>query len=963
MTFNFVREAGSPGAPSRAPAGESGARSSAESKERDVREADRSGPHVIGDGEAKRRALLVGNPNVGKSVLFGALTGTYVTVSNYPGTTVEVTRGRVALHAEAPGAESAGANWELLDTPGTNNLVPMSEDEAVTRDILLSEPSDVLVQVGDAKNLTRTLLLTLQLAELGVPFLLDLNMIDEARGRGIAIDIEGLERELGGVRVNTSAAIDGEGVEPVRAYLAERAETDAPAVRAPLPCAPSFPEDVEAAIAEIEAALPSLSVAKRGVATMLLSGDRGFGGWLEAHVSAETRSRAASLAEGLSATHGVPAFALLSKLRLARAQSVVRAVQRKDDARSGARAHGGRVPWPQAAAVGAVAAVLAGLVYDGALVRSAVAQATDPLDDYGFFNIAGRLFSAALVRGWTAPGLAFLLLAAGLAARLVHCHATARAAAWKLVGAFAVGYAAYWATSLGALALHHYDATPVHIGALVGLATLAWGARAGDTRDAAMSGFLGRYATHPRWGVPILFVVLFFAYKVVGVFGAGTAVDFLENEVFGNVAAAAPLGTVSTPAALSANDDAGEDNERLVALPGARANEVQLVAQVKRAGAYVADAKARIDVYPGARGAKLTVTTAAGETTVQGDLQGAEARVWKGSLNRWAYAFFFWLGIPFVTAFFVGTYGLLTMGVTYAVAIVLPVVTTFFFVFSMLEDSGYLPRLAVMANRQLRMIGLNGKAVLPMVLGLGCDTMATLTARIMETKKERVLVTLLLALGIPCSSQLSVIFAMMQRTSRTATLVWVAVVMLTIGLVGWVAAKVVPGDKSDFLMEMPPIRQPQVRNLASKTMARIEWYLREAVPLFLAGTALLFFLDFFKLLGWVHRAGEPVVHHLLGFGREGGASDRVSEALLVGFLRRDFGAAGLLDMARGGHLSTADVAVSMVVITLFIPCIANVFMIVKERGWKVAGMMSAFIFPYAVLVGGLVRLLFKVIGG
>ena len=358
----------------------------------------------------------------------------------------------------------------------------------------------------------------------------------------------------------------------------------------------------------------------------------------------------------------------------------------------------------------------------------------------------------------------------------------------------------------------------------------------------------------------------------------------------------------------------------------------------------------------------LAVSGARGEATARGDTHGAEARVWVGYLNRWAFSFFLWIGIPLVTAFFVGQYGLLTMGVTYAVAIVLPVVATFFFVFSMLEDSGYLPRLAVMANRQLQTIGLNGKAVLPMVLGLGCDTMATLTARIMETKKERVLVTLLLALGIPCSSQLSVIFAMMQRTSKSATVVWLAVVLLTIGLVGWVAAKVVPGDKRRLLMEDAPIRRPQVGNLISKTMARIEWYLREAVPLFLIGTALLFFLDLFKLLGYVHRAGEPIVHHLLGFGRENGVSDRVSEALLVGFLRRDFGAAGLLDMARGGHLSTGDIAVSMVVITLFIPCIANVFMIVKERGWKVAGLMSAFIFPYAVLVGGLVRLLFNLLG-
>ncbi len=99
--------------------------------------------------------------------------------------------------------------------------------------------------------------------------------------------------------------------------------------------------------------------------------------------------------------------------------------------------------------------------------------------------------------------------------------------------------------------------------------------------------------------------------------------------------------------------------------------------------------------------------------------------------------------------FLVGKYGLLSMGLAYGIAIVLPIVTTFFIAFSILEDSGYLPRLAVMVNKVFKRMGLNGKAVLPMVLGLGCDTMATMTARIMETRKERVIVTLLLALGGP----------------------------------------------------------------------------------------------------------------------------------------------------------------------------------------------------------------------
>jgi ferrous iron transport protein B len=162
---------------------------------------------------------------------------------------------------------------------------------------------------------------------------------------------------------------------------------------------------------------------------------------------------------------------------------------------------------------------------------------------------------------------------------------------------------------------------------------------------------------------------------------------------------------------------------------------------------------------------------------------------------------------------------------------------------------------------------------------------------------------------------------------------------------------------------MPPIRRPVLSNIIAKTLARIEWYLREAVPLFLVGTALLFLLDTLHCLGGVHWLGEPIVHRILGFSREAGVADRVSEALVIGFLRRDFGAAGLLDMARAGVLTPADIAVSMVTITLFIPCIANVFMIGKERGWKVAAAMSGFIFPYAVAVGAAVRFGFRVFGG
>ncbi|HEY6097371.1 MAG TPA: nucleoside recognition domain-containing protein, partial [Candidatus Deferrimicrobium sp.] len=299
--------------------------------------------------------------------------------------------------------------------------------------------------------------------------------------------------------------------------------------------------------------------------------------------------------------------------------------------------------------------------------------------------------------------------------------------------------------------------------------------------------------------------------------------------------------------------------------------------------------------------------------------------------------------------FLVGPYGMISMGLSYAVAIVLPIVGTFFLGFGILEDSGYLPRLAVMVDRLFKRIGCNGKAVLPMILGLGCDTMATLTTRILETRRERLIVTLLLALGVPCSAQLGVILGMLSDVGPVATITWVGLMVGVILAVGFLASKIIPGESSDFILEIPPIRWPQVGNLAVKTMARIEWYLGEAVPLFLVGTLVLFIGD---RLGWLLRvqaAAEPVVVRLLDL------PPKTAEAFLIGFLRRDYGAAGLFAMAKGGMLSHLQVVVSLVTMTLFIPCLANLLVIIKEHGVKIAIGMSLFIFPFAVLVGAAVN--------
>jgi ferrous iron transport protein B len=223
--------------------------------------------------------------------------------------------------------------------------------------------------------------------------------------------------------------------------------------------------------------------------------------------------------------------------------------------------------------------------------------------------------------------------------------------------------------------------------------------------------------------------------------------------------------------------------------------------------------------------------------------------------------------------------------------------------------------------------------------------MATLTTRILETPKERLIVILLLALGVPCSAQLTVVLAMLGSLSPLAFGIWAAVVAAVIFVVGRLASHVLPGRGSDFVLELPPLRVPRPGNILVKTLARLEWYLKEAVPLFVLGTLLLFVADRLRLLGAIEALAAPVLVGGLGLPAE------TAPAFVVGFLRRDFGAAGLYHLARQGVLDPVQIVVSMTTITLFIPCVASFFMIVKERGWRTALAIAAFVFPFALAVG------------
>jgi len=309
---------------------------------------------------------------------------------------------------------------------------------------------------------------------------------------------------------------------------------------------------------------------------------------------------------------------------------------------------------------------------------------------------------------------------------------------------------------------------------------------------------------------------------------------------------------------------------------------------------------------------------------------------------------------PIIQDLFVGEYGILTQAVTYAIALIMPLVGAFFIVFSIIEDTGYLPRLAMLIDRVFKKIGMSGRAVIPMVLGFGCATMATMVTRTLETRREKIIASMLLALAIPCSAQLGVILGVLSF-SGTALVIWAVAIGLELLLIGYLSSKVLPGESPSFFIEMPPLRLPKLSNVLVKTYSRMQWYFLEVLPLFVIASVLIW-------LGRLTGIFQTAVH-LLGYPSQWiGLPAEAGLMFFYGFFRRDFGAAGLFDMYNAGMLTGVNVVVAAITLTLFMPCIAQFLVTVKERGIKIALAMATFIFPSAFAVGFIVNYLLTTFG-
>jgi ferrous iron transport protein B len=298
----------------------------------------------------------------------------------------------------------------------------------------------------------------------------------------------------------------------------------------------------------------------------------------------------------------------------------------------------------------------------------------------------------------------------------------------------------------------------------------------------------------------------------------------------------------------------------------------------------------------------------------------------------------------FIGSILIGDYGLLTMTVIYIFGLLLPLTIGFYLLMSTLEDSGFLPRIAVLSDKTLSKVGLNGRAIIPLILGFGCITMATMTTRLLGSRRERVIATFLLGLTIPCSAQFGVIIGLLTPLGMKYIIAYTLILIAIFGISGALMNKFLPGESTQLFIDLPQIRMPQFKNVLKKTMVKTKAFLVEATPIFALGAVLITVLQYTGLLSAIENAISPLIVQWLKL------PEQASVVFIMGIIRRDFGAAGLSKMV----LTSPQMLVALITITLFVPCVASIIMIFKERSKLEATAIWLGSFAIAFLIGGVI---------
>lgn len=295
------------------------------------------------------------------------------------------------------------------------------------------------------------------------------------------------------------------------------------------------------------------------------------------------------------------------------------------------------------------------------------------------------------------------------------------------------------------------------------------------------------------------------------------------------------------------------------------------------------------------------------------------------------------------------SFGLLTTGIFIPFASVLPYIIAFYFVLGLLEDTGYLPRLSVLADNIMHRVGLHGFSVIPMILGFGCNVPAALAARNLESRREKFIASTLMAIAIPCMAQIAMILGLLGPHGAR----YIGYVFSILGavwiIIGLMLNRLLPGFSSDLLLEIPPFRPPVIGIVAKKLWIRISNFLREAVPLMLLGVFsvnLLYVLGVFDTLAVII---GPFLNRLFGL------PDKAISALLMGFLRKDLAMGMLAPLG----LTAKQLVTASTVLTIYFPCIATFAVLLRELG--IIDMLRSTIIMLitTLIVGGFVNLTFS----
>ncbi|OIP39857.1 ferrous iron transporter B [Candidatus Desantisbacteria bacterium CG2_30_40_21] len=293
------------------------------------------------------------------------------------------------------------------------------------------------------------------------------------------------------------------------------------------------------------------------------------------------------------------------------------------------------------------------------------------------------------------------------------------------------------------------------------------------------------------------------------------------------------------------------------------------------------------------------------------------------------------------------SFGLLTTGIFIEFGVVLPYIFAFFLILSFLEDSGYLPRLAILADNIMHRLGMHGMAIIPMMLGLGCNVPAVLSARVMDTKRERFIVTTLTAIAVPCMAQIAMVVGLLGKHGAAGLGIVFGSLFVVWIVLGIILNKVMSGESTEMFLEIPPYRFPYLPGLVKKVWMRITWFVREGVPWIMVGIFIANILYTLGIIDLIAVLAQPVVCGILGLPKE------VAGALLIGFLRKDVAVGMLAPLG----LTLPQLVISSVVLIMYFPCVASFSIMIKELGvngvLKAAGIMIV----STLVVGGMLNLI------